>query len=118
MDPGHPTSAPGAGDVHDLPVACSLDSHSLSCRQADLRAGVLSDAESIARLPNGVRWTFRHAPDLFSRLGPILDGERQCCRFLQVTIGAAADLGSVTLEVTGPKGTSEFLEGWVDSNRK
>jgi hypothetical protein len=99
--------------VRDMPVACSLDSHALSCRQSDLRASVLADAQSVDRLPNGIRWTFQHAPDLFARLGPIIDGERHCCRFLHVAILAAQDLGTVTLEITGPIGTVDFLEHWI-----
>lgn len=99
--------------VRDMPVACSLDSHALSCRQSDLRVSVLAEAQTVERLPNGIRWTFRHAPDLLTRLGPIIDGERHCCRFLHVTILAAQDLGSVTLEITGPTGTVDFLEGWI-----
>ncbi|HYT66560.1 MAG TPA: hypothetical protein VEL51_09095 [Vicinamibacterales bacterium] len=65
------------------------------------------------RLPNGYRWRFRHEPDLFARLGPIIDGERHCCRFLRFAIAADQDRGSVTMEVTGPAGTADFLESWI-----
>jgi len=99
--------------MREMPIACSLDSQGLSCRQSDLRTSVLAEAEIIARLPNGVRWTFRHAPDLFARLAPIIDGERHCCRFLQIAIVADQDLGDVTLDITGPSGTVEFLESWI-----
>lgn len=98
-----------------LPVACSLDSHALSCRQSDLRASVLAEARQVDRLPDGMRWTFAHAPDLFARLGPILEGERHCCRFLRIAIVADQDLGAVALTITGPPGTVDFLEGWIAS---
>ena len=97
----------------DMPIACSLDSHALGCRTSDLRSSVLAQAESVERLTNGYRWTFRHSADLFARLGPIIDGERHCCRFLQFAILAAQDQGLVTLEITGPTGTLNFLEGWI-----
>lgn len=100
-----------------MSVACSLDSHGLSCRQSDLRGSVLAEAQSVEHLPNGIRWTFRHAPDLFTRLGPIIDGERHCCRFLHVSVSAAQDWGTVTLEITGPAGTVEFLENWIAPTR-
>ena len=99
--------------MREMPVACSLEGQALSCRQADLRASVLAEAHSVDRLPDGVRWTFQHAPDLFARIGPLIDGERHCCRFLQVALIAAQDLGGVTLEITGPAGTVEFLESWI-----
>jgi hypothetical protein len=97
----------------ELPLACSLDAAALARRQNDLRAGVLSEAEAVEALPNGYCWRFAHATDLFARLGPIIDAERHCCRFLQFTVTADADQGNVTMEVTGPAGTPEFLESWV-----
>jgi hypothetical protein len=97
----------------DLPIACSLDGPALGRRQAELRASVLAEAESAERLADGYRWRFRHTPDLFARLGPIIDGERHCCRFLRFTIAADQDRGSVIMEVTGPAGTADFLESWI-----
>lgn len=96
-----------------LAVACSLDGAALAGRQAELRAGVLAEAQSVERLPNGYRWRFDSRPDLLGRLGPILDAERRCCRFLSIGITAEPDLGSVVLEITGPDGTVEFLEEWI-----
>jgi hypothetical protein len=97
----------------DLPIACSLDGPTLGCRHSELRTGVLAEAESVERLPEGYRWRFRHAADLFARLGSMIDGERQCCRFLRFTIDADQDRGSVTLDVTGPAGTADFLKDWI-----
>jgi len=42
----------------------------------------------------------------------VIDGERHCCRFLRFTIAADEDRGSVTVEITGPDGTAQFLEAW------
>lgn len=97
----------------DLPIACSLDGPALGRRLSELRASVLAEAESVERLPDGYRWRFRHTPTLFARLGPIVDGERHCCRFLRFTIAADQDRGSVTMEVTGPAGTADFLDSWI-----
>ena len=101
--------------MSDLPIACSLDGPALGRRQAELRASVLAEAESVERLTDGYRWRFRHAPDLFARLGPIIDGERHCCRFLRFKIAADHDRGSVTVEVTGPVATADFLESWTNA---
>ena len=97
----------------DLPVACTLDGRALATRQSELRASVLAEAESVERLPDGYRWRFRAGRDLLARLGPIIDAERRCCRFLQFAIAADPDLGSVTVDVTGPAGTADFLETWI-----
>ena len=97
------------------PVVCSLDRHALSCRESQLRVSILADAQQVDGLPDGIRWTFRHAPDLFARLGLLLDGERQCCRFLHIAIAAEPDCGAVTVAMTGPPGTVEVLQGWIAS---
>ena len=98
----------------DLPIACSLDAAALNRRQSELRAGVLAQAESVEPIAEGYRWHFRHAPDLFHRLGPIIDGERQCCPFLRFHVAADPDRGRITMEVSGPPGTADFLEGWIN----
>jgi hypothetical protein len=98
-----------------LPVACSLDSHALSCRQSELRVSILAEAQQVDRLPDGIRWTFHQAPDLFARLGPIIDGERHCYPFLRIAIVADQDVGAVTATITGPPGTVDLLEGWIAS---
>ena len=104
-------------DRTSLPIACSLDGRELAGRQTDLRAGVLAEAEAVERLPDGYRWRFRNNSHLFSRLGPVIDAERHCCRFLQFSIMADPDLGHVTLDVTGPAGTADFLESWISPAR-
>ena len=96
-----------------LPIACSLDGRALASRQAELRASALADAESVERLPDGYRWRFRNDRNLLSRLGPLIDAERHCCRFLQFAIAADPDLGTVTLDVTGADRTADFLESWI-----
>jgi hypothetical protein len=90
-----------------------LDVPALGRRRAELRASVLAQAESAERRPDGYRWCFRHTPDLFARLGPIIDSERHCCRFLRFAIAADQDQGSVMMGVTGPAGTADFLESWI-----
>lgn len=97
----------------DLPIACSLDGRDLTGRRAELRTGVLAEAERVERLPDGYRWEFRRIDQLFARLGPVIDAERRCCRFLRIELSADADQGTVSLDITGPAGTADFLESWL-----
>lgn len=100
-----------------IPVACSLDSGAFAARQSELRASVLAEAAGVERLPNGYRWSFRDATDLFARLGAVIDAERRCCRFLTFALHADADLGMVTVEITGPEGTADLLQPWIAQPR-
>jgi hypothetical protein len=100
----------------ELPVACTLDGRSLAARQSDLRISILAEAVTAERLADGYRWQFRSQDALFARLGAVIDAERQCCRFLRFQLRADSDEGLVTLDVTGPAGTAEFLESWVTAS--
>ena len=100
-----------------IPIACSLDHRALAQRQSDLRVSVLADATSTERLPDGYRWTFAASEHLLARIAAVVEGERLCCRFLSFQLQAGADGGAVTLEVTGPAGTADFLESWVPPSR-
>jgi hypothetical protein len=95
-----------------LPIACTLSDPELARRRAELLSGVLRDAKGVESLPNGYRWRFSSAPDLFTRLAPVIEAERQCCRFLTFDLHAEPDHGDVVLEVTGPEGTVAFLADW------
>jgi hypothetical protein len=95
------------------PISCSLDSAGLAKRCEELSKSVLAEATGVERLANGLRWRFASTPTLLTRLAPLIDAERQCCRFLSVTLQAGPDLGDVVLDVTGPTGTREFLESWL-----
>lgn len=103
--------------TNDLPIACSLDGRALADRYIDLRAGILAEATSAERVADGYRWRFRDSHELLARLGPVIDAERQCCRFLHFAITADPDLGSVTLDITGPEGTADFLESWTSHSK-
>jgi hypothetical protein len=103
--------------VTELPIACSLDGRALAARTSDLRGSVLAEASTVERLPDGYRWRFAAAENVLARIGEVIDAERHCCRFLRVQVLAEADGGAVTVDVTGPPGTVEFLESWLPSSR-
>lgn len=96
-----------------MPMACSLDGAALARRQTELASSLLADAVRTEALSDGYRWQFRSSDGLLGRLAAVIDAERQCCRFLRFALNAEPDLGVVTLEVTGPTGSREFLESWL-----
>jgi hypothetical protein len=96
-----------------LPIACTLTDPELARRRAELLSGVLREARVVEPLPDGYRWRFSSAPNLLARLASLIDGERQCCRFLTFDLHIDPDLGEINLDVTGPHGTIEFLSGWI-----
>ena len=94
----------------DLPIACRLNPFELFARRDTLLPGVIARAEQSEVLPDGRRWRFKPSSELLLALAAMIDAERRCCPFLRFQVLAEADNGPVWLEVTGPKGTREFLE--------
>ena len=67
-------------------------------------------------MPAGFRYRFDPTPDgvSLSSIAPVVDRERQCCRFLQFSITLEPNLGPVWLDVSGPEGTKAFLADLLD----
>jgi hypothetical protein len=68
---------------------------------------------SAQALPDGYRWRFLSSEGLLGRLAIVIDAERHCCRFLRFALDAEPDLGVITLDVSGPAGSREFLDSWL-----
>jgi hypothetical protein len=94
----------------ELPIACTLSPADRQQRRATLLPSILARAVERDHLPDGYRWRFAPADDFLATLGAVIDAERHCCRFLRFAVAAESDGGVVTLEVTGPQGTREFLD--------
>ena len=93
----------------DAPIVCSLSTDELGARRAQLLPGLVATAERIDDLIDGYRLTFAPTPGVLETIAHVIDAERQCCRFLRFQI-SVEDTAPITLDVTGPTGTREFLE--------
>src|SRR4051812_45601063 len=97
--------------MNSLPVACSLTPEALAARRANLLPGLARLAESTDDLPDGIR--LRFAAEAWTAIAETIDAERRCCRFLTFAIAVEADGGPITVSLTGPPGTREFLEAMI-----
>lgn len=93
----------------DLPVACTLDLAELNARRDRLLPGLAAQAIANEVLPNGMRWRFRPSSDLLTAVATTIEAERRCCRFLRFEVAVEPEEGPLSLTVTGPPGTREFL---------
>jgi hypothetical protein len=100
-------------DEMNEPVACSLGSGELNAKRTELLPALVERAATREMLSAGYRLTFTADADLIQLIARVIDAERQCCRFLQFQLTVPASGGQVTLDVTGPNGTREFLEGTI-----
>ena len=99
----------------DLPIVCTLTPSGLTDRRANLLPGLLARAESREPFADGYRIRFKGSEDVLAAIAQTIEAERHCCRFLRFVVTVDADEGPILLEVTGPDGTREFLEGLLSA---
>lgn len=101
--------------MRELPVACTLGPAALAARRAGLLSELLGRADGHEELANGHRLSFAPARDTLDLIVKTVEAERQCCRFLRFQITIEPDEGPVSVELTGPPGTREFVAALFDS---
>ncbi|HET7601958.1 MAG TPA: hypothetical protein VFK36_03005 [Gemmatimonadales bacterium] len=96
--------------MSDLPVACTLDASTIAKRGDALLPGLARRAAEVCGLPDGVRLIFGFQEKLLADVAAVIGAEHQCCRFLRFRLTVDPGDGAVTLDVTGPEGTTDFLK--------
>jgi hypothetical protein len=99
----------------DLPIACTLTPETIRLRRTALLPGLLGRAESREMLPDGYRVRFAATGDILTAVANTIDAERQCCRFLRFVVTVEPDGGPILVDITGPRGTREFLDGLLSA---
>jgi hypothetical protein len=99
----------------DPPVACTLSPAALKARRENLLHVLIRRASERRELPDGYRLRFPSEGTLLSEIARMVDAERQCCRFIRFTVTVEPDDGPITLDLTGPAGTREFLAAMFES---
>ena len=97
-----------------MPIACSLSPNALAARRAGLLPGLAARAAAVDELPDGLRLRFTPADGILSEIAQVVEAERQCCRFLQFDLRVEQDGGPITLLLTGPPGSREFLSELIE----
>jgi hypothetical protein len=101
--------------VTKLPVACTLTPAGIQARRQGLLSELLRLAVRHEELSHGHRLHFRADENSLSTIARAINAERQCCRFLRFQMIVEEDGGPISLELTGPPGTREFLSALLDS---
>ena len=101
--------------ANNLPIACTLTPDALSARKAGLLARVVRQATERVDIEDGVSLSF--PAGAFADVAAVIDAERVCCRFLQFTLVVEPDSGPLSLSLTGPPGTRDFLDALFDDPR-
>ena len=98
----------------DIPIACTLAPDALRARRDGLLADLLRRAEHQELLDEGLRVRFAPDNDTLATIAQVVDAERRCCRFLRFVITVEPDGGEISLDLSGPAGTREFIAGLLN----
>lgn len=101
--------------MSDLPVACTLSPDALTTRRKGLLADLVRHAESHEELANGHRLSFAGTDEHLAMILKMVEAERRCCRFLRFQIIIAPGEGTVSVELSGPAGTREFVAALLEA---
>jgi hypothetical protein len=98
----------------DPSIACSLDADALKARREGLLVELVQRAAERRELPDGLQLRFMADARILDDIAHVVNAERLCCRFLRFTISVQPHEGPITLDLTGPPGTREFIGALLD----
>lgn len=95
----------------ELPIACELSAldPGQGVRRAELAASVRANVTSVVETPNGYELHLRRDDRVVRQAEELIALERQCCRFLTLSLRRDATTGESVLEVSGEPGAKAFI---------
>jgi hypothetical protein len=91
------------------PVACCLSDAELGQREATLLAQFKDALISTEELPDGYAFRISGEKRWLAVVADLIIAERECCPFFTFQLTVEPKMGELTLRMTGPDGTKEFL---------
>jgi len=98
----------------DFPIVCSLTDAELQERRSQILQKTRQAILETKELENGYAFRFPSDAVWLNELIHFIGLERRCCSFLKFTITVEAGDGPIWLELTGPRGTKEFLASFLN----
>ena len=94
-----------------VPLVCNMDVFTPAQREAHILATteLIQSIQRVQEIENGYEFLFAGETEYISRIAEFISNERLCCPFLKFTLTVSSDSEPMTLSLTGPVGTQEFL---------
>jgi hypothetical protein len=95
----------------DYPLLCNMDVFTSDQREFHIQTTteLVQAVQKVQEVENGYEFTFPNETQLISRIAEFISNERLCCPFLKFTLNIVSNREPVSLSLTGPLGTQEFL---------
>lgn len=94
----------------DIPIACRLSDPEFRQREATLLALFKSAVVATEELPDGYAFRVPGDKERMVLVRELVVAERECCPFLTFEVTAQPNMEAVSVRVTGPPGTKDFLK--------
>ncbi len=75
---------------------------------------LIQAVQSVQEVGNGYEFRFPNETEFISKIAEFISNERLCCPFLKFTLNVFSNNEPVSLSLTGPIGTQEFLRAEFD----
>lgn len=94
----------------EIPVACCLSDEELRNREATLLAQFKAALIKSEEIDNGYLCRVLGDKKSIALVTELIIAERECCPFLKFELSLEPGMGPVSVRMTGPAGTKEFLK--------
>ena len=97
----------------NVSVTCKLTTPELQEREKTVIAEIKILVVKRVETTNGVRYSFNDSDSTIDLLANFIKTERVCCSSFEFNLVVGQSEGFVTLELTGPEGTKDFIESEI-----
>jgi hypothetical protein len=70
---------------------------------------LIRSVQGVQEVEDGYQFMFLNESELIRKIAEFISNERLCCPFLSFSLNIASNLEPISLSLTGPIGTQEFL---------
>ena len=95
----------------ETPLACDMTVFTLEQREEHIRVTtqLVKALQSVFEVPGGYEFVFPNESKCITGIGEFINNERLCCPFLEFGLHVKPSDSTISLSLTGPVGTQEFL---------
>ena len=94
--------------ANPIALSCRLSKPELRKHKEEVVQVLKNEVKQKNKLKNGYEYTFVDSDEVLEQLFQFLKIERQCCPFFEFIVNVSS--GEIHLAITGPEGTTEFIE--------
>ena len=95
----------------ETPLACNMDVFTPAQHEAHIQTTteLTQSIQGVQEVENGYKFLFPNESEWILKVADFISNERLCCPFLKFSLTITSNNEPISLSLTGPIGTQEFL---------